>query len=96
MELIYAELPSRLRATELQDIYFANISWMYNPISFDEVAEIMDDIYNAHEVRATHPTATAWKNTPPHKLSVLFLVFALGALMDLNLGVSRSPHSFSY
>lgn len=61
---------------------------MFTPVMFDEVSAVLELVYNTHEERAVNPNATAWKTISPHKLAVLFLLFAMGALMDTNLPVS--------
>lgn len=63
---------------------------MFTPITLDELTDVYEHIYLAHEEREMNPNATAWKDTSPHKIAVLFLVFAMGALMDTNQPVSRN------
>lgn len=63
---------------------------MFAPVTLDGISDVLERIYLAHEERAVNSNATAWKEMPPHKLAVLFLVFAIGALMDTNLPVSHT------
>lgn len=61
---------------------------MFTPITFEDVFELSEQVHLAHEQSLIMETATNLECIAPHKLSVLFLVYAMGALMDTNLPVS--------
>jgi hypothetical protein len=77
---LFRYLPPSEKAKELRSIYFERAAWMYNPISgqsFDE--EIYAHFYD--------PNAGPFSDEPMscHRLSVMFMVMAIGSLMDTNL-----------
>jgi hypothetical protein len=80
LKKLYWYLPPSDMVIKLRTTYYSNAAWMYNPIScavFDE--QIYTQFYGS--------------NTPPvdespvvcHRLSVLFMILAIGCLMDLEL-----------
>ncbi|KAL0580577.1 hypothetical protein V5O48_001402 [Marasmius crinis-equi] len=80
LQSLYWYLPSVERAAELRSIYYRYAAWMYNPISqsmFD--FEIWSQFYG----QQLQPTG----DDPqlPHRLSVMFMILAIGSLMDNNL-----------
>ncbi|KAG6857340.1 hypothetical protein H0H87_005643 [Tephrocybe sp. NHM501043] len=85
LNLLFGYLPSRPRAWSLCETYMEHASWVFRPIKRDEIIdEILSPIYKSmKERRATD--SPGLHTILPHKLAVLFLVFALGALVDLTL-----------
>ncbi|KAF9048213.1 hypothetical protein BDZ89DRAFT_1057787 [Hymenopellis radicata] len=73
-------LPPAERAAELRSIYYRHAAWMYNPIpeeSFD--FEVYQLFYGSSvPTMADDPLLS-------HRLSLIFLVFAIGTLMDTNM-----------
>lgn len=87
-ELLYrleAELPAQPRAWALCETYLAYFSWWFRPIKRDElINEILSPIYKY----ASDPSSIEGYRGGvrcPHLLATLFLVFAVGALVDLTL-----------
>uniref|UniRef100_A0A0W0FX10 Zn(2)-C6 fungal-type domain-containing protein n=1 Tax=Moniliophthora roreri TaxID=221103 RepID=A0A0W0FX10_MONRR len=79
LQALHWYLPSAERAAELRAIYYRYAAWMYNPVS----QEVFDfEIFN-HFYGQQHP----YGDDPqlPHRLSVLFMVLAIGCLMDSSL-----------
>lgn len=75
-------LPSNVLARKLCDIYFRHAAWMYTPITETDFYEtIFVPIYE--QEAAYHGSAGS------HRLAVLFIVLALGTLLDLE----RPAHS---
>lgn len=58
--------------------------WMGRGITRDEVVEILTPLYKHLKDKRT-PDRDVPHPVTPHKLAVLYLVFALGALVDLTL-----------
>ncbi|KAI0048107.1 hypothetical protein FA95DRAFT_1518037 [Auriscalpium vulgare] len=70
-------LPSRERATQLAELYYANIAWMYDPIprgDFERI--ILQSVYQTPDKHASLSSIHA------HSVSVFFMVLALGSLFD--------------
>ncbi|KAJ7623437.1 fungal-specific transcription factor domain-containing protein [Roridomyces roridus] len=70
-------LPPGAKAAALRDIYFTHAAWMYAPISPESFeAEVYTQFYD--------PNATPPSDQPlyAHRLSLLFIVLAIGTLMD--------------
>ncbi|KII85775.1 hypothetical protein PLICRDRAFT_56260 [Plicaturopsis crispa FD-325 SS-3] len=75
---LYWYLPSPEVALNLRDIYYHRASWMYSPISPDAFAsEVYAQFYAA---QAAPPIA----DDPliAHRLALMFMVLAIGTLMD--------------
>ncbi|KNZ80133.1 hypothetical protein J132_07123 [Termitomyces sp. J132] len=71
-------LPPADRALELRQTYYSHAAWMYNPIS----QEAFDtDIYSQFYNSGTQPNDTQ----VAHRLSLLFMVLAIGCLVDTGL-----------
>ncbi|GJJ11196.1 hypothetical protein Clacol_005428 [Clathrus columnatus] len=72
-------MPDFDTALNLVNIYFPYSSWCQEPIPREE---FMRRIFNECYPNGAIPTTL--QHLSSHKLSVLFMVFALGALMDVN------------
>ncbi|KAF8633249.1 hypothetical protein AX15_001442 [Amanita polypyramis BW_CC] len=76
---LFRYLPSTEKALELRSVYYRYAAWMYNPISaesFDK--EVYSQFYD--------PSAGSPSDEPifSHRLSVMFMVLAVGSLMNIN------------
>jgi hypothetical protein len=92
LELILGYLPPQPRAWSLYETYMEHSSWIFRPLKRDEmIDEILSPIYKYMKDKQTFGSS-AIESISPHKLAVLFLVFTLGALLDLTL----EPCKFSY
>jgi hypothetical protein len=92
LDLLLNYLPPQPRAWSLYETYMEHASWIFRPLKRDEmIDEILSPIYKAVKERQTSGSS-AIESISPHKLAVLFLVFTLGALVDLTL----EPCRFSY
>ncbi|KNZ79894.1 hypothetical protein J132_08552 [Termitomyces sp. J132] len=85
LDILFGYLPSQPRAWSLCETYMEHASWAFRPMKRDEIVdEILSPIYKS--MRERRATDSPGPHTIfPHKLAVLFLVFALGALVDLTL-----------
>ncbi|KAG5645724.1 hypothetical protein DXG03_005419 [Asterophora parasitica] len=73
-------LPPADKALELRCIYFSHAAWMYNPISQESFdTQIYTQFYDLN----VGPFAN--DHTLCHRLSLLFMVLAIGSLMDTSL-----------
>lgn len=83
-ELIESHLPPLERAKYLVQTYFEQASWLFRSVSQEQVTEELLPIYY------TNSTATA-PDEPKraHELGLLFLVFAIGALVDVTQDISN-------
>ena len=75
MERLKEHLPSRERATGLIECYFEHAGWFYCPLNRED---FINKVFSA-----VYPTAGTERCHGPHDLAVLFMVFAVGALVDL-------------
>ncbi|KAI0041615.1 hypothetical protein FA95DRAFT_1610866 [Auriscalpium vulgare] len=72
-----AFLPSEERAIRLTDLYYENMAWITDPMPrSDFERDILKRVYQTPDRHATLSTMHA------HKLSVFFMVLALGSLFD--------------
>ncbi|KXN81523.1 hypothetical protein AN958_04460 [Leucoagaricus sp. SymC.cos] len=73
-------LPSPGTAYELRTIYYTHAAWMYNPISMDTFdTQVHSTFYHSGTNQLADESAL------PHKLSLLFMVLAIGSLMNTSL-----------
>ncbi|KAF7364349.1 Zn(2)-C6 fungal-type domain-containing protein [Mycena sanguinolenta] len=80
LDQLFAHLPLEQRAWHLCDIYYRNGGWTGMPVLQSQTIELLSLIYhNIGTEDDGQGSATA------HQMAVLFLVFALGALVDLDL-----------
>ncbi|KAJ6485924.1 fungal-specific transcription factor domain-containing protein [Mycena sanguinolenta] len=72
-------LPPGVKAAALRDIYFTHAAWMYAPISPESFeAEVYSQFYDPNASGAIDQPLLA------HRLSLMFIVLAIGSLMDTN------------
>ncbi|TFK28831.1 hypothetical protein FA15DRAFT_664908 [Coprinopsis marcescibilis] len=84
MDLLFDHLPDQPRASSLIEAYLEHAAWSSNPVRRDEIVEdIFSPTYKA--LKARHAPDMPVANFSPHKLAVLYMVLALGALVDLTL-----------
>ncbi|KAF7331836.1 Clathrin-coated vesicle protein [Mycena kentingensis (nom. inval.)] len=91
LDLLFEYLPEQPRAWALCETYMEQCTWQFRPISREEmVDEFLTPVYKSVRDRKHWPNDAEFTHTiSPHRLSVLFLMFALGALVDLTL----EPHN---
>ncbi|KAJ6498765.1 hypothetical protein C8R45DRAFT_1210675 [Mycena sanguinolenta] len=79
LEQLFAHLPLEVRAWSLCQIYFRNGCWTGMPVMQSEAVELLTLIY--------HPNTGTQHQSPatPQQIAVLYLIFALGSLVDLDL-----------
>ncbi|KAF7341474.1 Zn(2)-C6 fungal-type domain-containing protein [Mycena venus] len=84
-EQLLAHLPLETRAWNLCDIYYRNGCWAGMPVMQSETVELLSLIYhNIAREGASERIATT------QQITVLYLIFALGALVDLDLPAYNS------
>jgi hypothetical protein len=94
LALLESFLPTHARAWALSDSYLSHAAYFFRPIKPEELTtSFIPTIYNAASARAasdspgnnqSSDTSSVEANTP-HTLAAMFFLFALGALLDLNL-----------
>lgn len=85
LDIIYSLLPCQPRAWTLVETYMEHASWLFRPIKREElINDILSPVYKYLKERQD-PISDASHYVSPHKLAVLFMIFALGALVDLTL-----------
>ncbi|KAG7443621.1 uncharacterized protein BT62DRAFT_934859 [Guyanagaster necrorhizus] len=80
IQSLFWYLPPADKAAELRSIYYTNAAWMYNPIpqeSFD--FEVYHQFYDTSNVPSADDPLL------PHRLSLMFMILAIGTLMDTSL-----------
>lgn len=81
-------LPRTSVAQHFCEIYYRHAAWMYTPINESDFYEtIFGPIYD--------PNATSYDSVSCHNLSVLYMVLALGTLVDLEMP-AHSPEATEY
>lgn len=85
IEMLFSGLPPTPRTWSLVETYMENASWMSQAIKREDLIEdYLTPIYNAKKERED-PAVTNKPQISPHKLAVMFLVFAIGANADYTL-----------
>lgn len=85
IDLLFSHLPSQPRAWSLCETYMEHAAWVFRPLKRDEIIDdVLSPIYKAQKERQASGSIPN-HNISSHRLAVLFLIFALGALVDLTL-----------
>ena len=85
MNMLFSHLPPRPVALSLCETFFEQASWLSQPIKQDElIQDILTPVYMAKE-RRENAQSTMATHVSPHKLSIMFSVFAMAILKDLTL-----------
>ncbi|KAK7470755.1 hypothetical protein VKT23_002174 [Stygiomarasmius scandens] len=85
IDTLMSYLPEQPRAWTLCETYLEQAAWMFQPIRREEIIdELLTPIYRALKAKGADADSEL-EPTSPHKLSALFIVFALGALVDLTM-----------
>lgn len=85
-------LPPQPRAWALCETYLEHFSWWFRPLKRDElINDVLTPVYKKVSDRRTDghqpdasPDASS-STCSPHRLAVLFMILAVGALVDLTL-----------
>ena len=95
MDFLLKHLPAQYRAWSLCETYMEHASWIIRLMERDEIIdEILIPIYKEKD----DTDSEAPRSISYHKLAVLFLVFAIGARVDLTLEPCKRsflPHTFN-
>ncbi|KAF7309613.1 Fungal-trans domain-containing protein [Mycena indigotica] len=78
LRTLFWYLPPAAKAASLRDIYFTHASWMYAPISPESFDEVYAQFY------APNPAMSTEQPLLTHRLALMFIVLAIGQLMDTN------------
>ncbi|KAJ4464687.1 fungal-specific transcription factor domain-containing protein [Lentinula lateritia] len=80
LQTLYYYLPSSEIANRLRNIYYKHAAWMYNPVSEDMFNyEVWSQFYEPNAgLSADYPLVS-------HRLSVMFMILAIGSLVDTSL-----------
>ncbi|KAK0453593.1 fungal-specific transcription factor domain-containing protein [Armillaria borealis] len=85
LDTLIDHLPERPRAWALCETYLEHASWSFRPIQRDEIVDdILTPAYRCAKERK-NGAVTAAQIISSHKLAVLFILFAIGSLVDLTL-----------
>ncbi|KAJ7782407.1 fungal-specific transcription factor domain-containing protein [Mycena maculata] len=90
LEHLFAHLPLEVRAWSLCETYFRNGCWTGMPIMQDEAVELITQIYQPFHATGSKASVTT------QQMAVAYLIFGLGALVDLDLPPysSEADHYF--
>ncbi|KIY71236.1 hypothetical protein CYLTODRAFT_140102 [Cylindrobasidium torrendii FP15055 ss-10] len=85
-DLLLNELPEQPRAWSLCEAYLEHATWAFRPIRREEmITEIVKPVYGHAKDRADGLTRDARQAVSPHKLAVAYMLFSIGALVDLTI-----------
>lgn len=86
MDTLFSCLPPIARAWSLFEAYMENASWVFQPVRREDLVEdILTPIYAAQKERQDPNSGMAETHISPHKLAVLYFIFAQGTVVDLTL-----------
>ncbi|KAL0949720.1 hypothetical protein HGRIS_009759 [Hohenbuehelia grisea] len=87
LDMLFSHLPSQPRAWALCETYLEQATLTCRPLQRSEIVDdILSPIYKHIKDRGScTPVPSVPSSISPHKLAVLFMIFALGALVDLTL-----------
>ncbi|GJE99289.1 fungal-specific transcription factor domain-containing protein [Phanerochaete sordida] len=88
--LIESHLPPWDRATHLAESYLTNAAWLFQGLTREQVVdEMLPAIYKRPRPEFKEEEIPYQDYSGPHDLALLYLVFAVGALVDL----SQEPYN---
>jgi hypothetical protein len=88
--LIESHLPPWDRATHLAESYLTNAAWLFHSVTRPQLMdEMLPAIYNRPTQGVSEEDRPYQDYSGPHDLALIFLVFAVGALVDL----SQEPYN---
>ncbi|KAJ7499017.1 fungal-specific transcription factor domain-containing protein [Mycena latifolia] len=87
LEILFDYLPEQPRAWSLCETYMEQCAWQFRPIHREEIIDdFLTPIYKSLRERKNWNSEADFPHTiSPHRIAVLFMLFALGALVDLTL-----------
>lgn len=80
-EVIEGHLPAWERALYLAETYLEGAAWLFRGVARPQLVEEMLPVFYKHQVPYTAQPEEDYGG--PHDLALLFMVFAIGALVDL-------------
>ncbi|KAJ7744540.1 fungal-specific transcription factor domain-containing protein [Mycena maculata] len=91
LDLLFDYLPEQPRAWSLCETYMEQCAWQFRPIAREEIIDdFLTPIYKSlREMRNWNSEGEFTHQISPHRIAVMFMLFALGALVDLTL----EPHN---
>ncbi|KAJ7638720.1 fungal-specific transcription factor domain-containing protein [Roridomyces roridus] len=91
LDLLFDYLPEQPRAWALCETYMEQCSWQFRPITRDEIIDdFLTPIYKSlRDLKSWTGEGDFQHSISPHRLAVMFMLFGLGALVDLTL----EPHN---
>ena len=89
--LIESHLPPWERAAHLAESYLTNAAWLFQGVTREQLLdEMLPTIYNRPPTHDIADEDRPYQDySGPHDLALLFLIFAVGALVDL----SQEPYN---
>jgi hypothetical protein len=92
LDLLFEYLPEQPRAWSLCETYMEHCSWQFRPINREEIIDdFLTPIYKSLREKRNWNEDTDFPHTiSPHRMAVLFMLFGLGALVDLTLDPRKS------
>ncbi|KAK0440198.1 uncharacterized protein EV420DRAFT_1650587 [Desarmillaria tabescens] len=84
-EVIRDHLPVWDQALMLTNVYFGQFSWIFHGVSRDQIDEMLPVIYRKQSVPSSDEDYTG-----PHDLALLFVVLAIGSLVDGERGAEQA------
>ncbi|KZP04069.1 hypothetical protein FIBSPDRAFT_923431 [Athelia psychrophila] len=85
INMLLSCLPSRPRAWSLCETFLEQASWLFQLVQREElIQDILNPVYMAKQERENSDYLVATEISP-HKISVLYSIFALGCLVDLTI-----------
>ncbi|KAJ7467109.1 hypothetical protein FB451DRAFT_1040695 [Mycena latifolia] len=82
LEHLFAHLPLELHAWSLCETYYHNGCWSGMPIMQDEAVELLTQVYQPFHASGNEEQH---RSVTIQQMAVLYLIFALGSLVDLDL-----------
>ncbi|KAJ6599161.1 fungal-specific transcription factor domain-containing protein [Mycena vulgaris] len=98
LDLLFDYLPEQPRAWSLCETYMEQCSWQFRPLNREEIIdEFLTPIYKSLRERKNWKSENDFPHTIlPHRIAVLFMLFALGALVDLTLEPQNAESEHYY
>ncbi|KAH9839733.1 uncharacterized protein C8Q71DRAFT_744044 [Rhodofomes roseus] len=81
-ELLLEHLPSHERARHLAEVYVEHAAWLFRGVTREQILDEMVPFVYGQPIETEDGTPVEYSN--PHDLALLYVVFAIGCLVDFN------------
>lgn len=84
LQMVLSYLPSHNRAVQLAEAYLEGAGWLFRGLTRQQILDEMIPFIYKRPMNVSDPSCPVHDYSGPHDLAVVYLVFAIGSLVDGN------------